>query len=253
SGGIRLTLQPAQILHNLLLTPIDRSDELAQDHATAVDDVGLRHLDRAIAFRNRSQDACRGLLACLTDSEQVDAMVLQKLVIIVGVVINAYRQYHHVFSLRLHSPLQIDERRHLFNARRAPGGPEIQHYDLPAILAKADAMVGVLNRKIRRGFPDLRRLGAVVTAGRAEGCNRGKNEGGNAHLNIINALEPRRPPWRRTRKCSPDKAWLRNGCFPMSQKNGPVVTIIVPARNEEACLGSCLESLVTQAGIDFEI
>ena len=39
----------------------------------------------------------------------------------------------------------------------------------------------------------------------------------------------------------------------MSQANSPVVTVIVPARNEEACLGSCLESLATQAGIDCEI
>jgi glycosyltransferase involved in cell wall biosynthesis len=38
----------------------------------------------------------------------------------------------------------------------------------------------------------------------------------------------------------------------MSQENSPVVSAIVPARNEEACLGSCLESLVRQ-GIDFEI
>jgi len=39
----------------------------------------------------------------------------------------------------------------------------------------------------------------------------------------------------------------------MSQENSPVVSVIVPARNEEACLASCLESLVTQAEIDFEI
>src|SRR5947208_14322700 len=39
----------------------------------------------------------------------------------------------------------------------------------------------------------------------------------------------------------------------MSIENNPVVSIIVPARNEEACLGLCLESLVAQAGIDFEI
>lgn len=39
----------------------------------------------------------------------------------------------------------------------------------------------------------------------------------------------------------------------LSSENGPVVFIIVPARNEEACLGRCLESLVTQTGIDFEI
>ena len=31
------------------------------------------------------------------------------------------------------------------------------------------------------------------------------------------------------------------------------VSVIVPARNEEACLGACLESLVTQAGVAFEI
>jgi len=33
----------------------------------------------------------------------------------------------------------------------------------------------------------------------------------------------------------------------------PVVSVIVPARNEEGCLGLCLESLVAQTGINFEI
>lgn len=33
----------------------------------------------------------------------------------------------------------------------------------------------------------------------------------------------------------------------------PIVSVIVPARNEEACLERCLESLVSQAGIPFEI
>ena len=33
----------------------------------------------------------------------------------------------------------------------------------------------------------------------------------------------------------------------------PEVSVIVPARNEEASLGACLESLVTQAGVAFEI
>jgi glycosyltransferase involved in cell wall biosynthesis len=35
--------------------------------------------------------------------------------------------------------------------------------------------------------------------------------------------------------------------------SGASVSVIVPARNEEACLGSCLESLTVQTGIDFEI
>jgi glycosyltransferase involved in cell wall biosynthesis len=35
--------------------------------------------------------------------------------------------------------------------------------------------------------------------------------------------------------------------------HNPVVSVIVPARNEEACLALCLESLVSQTEIDFEI
>jgi glycosyltransferase involved in cell wall biosynthesis len=33
----------------------------------------------------------------------------------------------------------------------------------------------------------------------------------------------------------------------------PEVSVIIPARNEEASLGTCLESLVTQTGVEFEI
>ncbi len=33
----------------------------------------------------------------------------------------------------------------------------------------------------------------------------------------------------------------------------PVVSVIVPARNEEACLGACLDSLLAQTGVEFEI
>src|SRR5450755_1248711 len=33
----------------------------------------------------------------------------------------------------------------------------------------------------------------------------------------------------------------------------PMVSVIVPARNEEACLGTCLESLAAQTGVSFEI
>ena len=35
--------------------------------------------------------------------------------------------------------------------------------------------------------------------------------------------------------------------------SGPVVSIIVPARNEETCLGRCLESLVAQSGVRLDI
>jgi len=38
-----------------------------------------------------------------------------------------------------------------------------------------------------------------------------------------------------------------------NSRANPIISIIVPARNEEACLGACLDSLVGQTGIDFEI
>jgi glycosyltransferase involved in cell wall biosynthesis len=33
----------------------------------------------------------------------------------------------------------------------------------------------------------------------------------------------------------------------------PTVSVIIPARNEEACLGDCLQSLTSQSGVEFEI
>src|SRR5216683_7455160 len=40
---------------------------------------------------------------------------------------------------------------------------------------------------------------------------------------------------------------------PVAEVSIPDVSIIVPARNEEASLGDCLESLATQTGVAFEI
>src|SRR5579872_2402330 len=33
----------------------------------------------------------------------------------------------------------------------------------------------------------------------------------------------------------------------------PTVSVIIPARNEEACLGDCLQSLTSQSGVEFEV
>jgi glycosyltransferase involved in cell wall biosynthesis len=40
---------------------------------------------------------------------------------------------------------------------------------------------------------------------------------------------------------------------PPTSGENPLVSVIIPARNEEACLGACLQSLVRQSGILFEI
>ena len=38
-----------------------------------------------------------------------------------------------------------------------------------------------------------------------------------------------------------------------NEARAPEVSVIVPARNEEACLGACLESVVAQRGVEFEV
>ncbi len=40
---------------------------------------------------------------------------------------------------------------------------------------------------------------------------------------------------------------------PVLVSERPVISVIVPARNEEGCLGTCLASLVSQTGVTFEI
>src|SRR5215468_5514150 len=40
---------------------------------------------------------------------------------------------------------------------------------------------------------------------------------------------------------------------PVSASGPPTVSVIVPARNEEASLGACLDSLIAQTGISMEI
>ena len=40
---------------------------------------------------------------------------------------------------------------------------------------------------------------------------------------------------------------------PAPVSGAPAVSVIVPARNEEDCIGACLESLVSQTGLSFEI
>ena len=58
------------------------------------------------------------------------------------------------------------------------------------------------------------------------------------------------PPAVRPSKRSP-AVLPRQQSVPSSPN--PTVSVIVPARNEEACLGACLESLVAQTGVTFEI
>jgi glycosyltransferase involved in cell wall biosynthesis len=38
-----------------------------------------------------------------------------------------------------------------------------------------------------------------------------------------------------------------------NSQNAPQVSVIIPARNEQPCLGACLDSVLAQAGVDYEV
>src|SRR5207253_790060 len=61
----------------------------------------------------------------------------------------------HHYPGACEAPLELIERGHLLHARRTPGGPEVQHQQLPAEVRRRDgaAVVGG-DREVRRGVTD---------------------------------------------------------------------------------------------------
>jgi len=93
-------------------------------------------------------------------------MLLQKFVIVIGVIVHADRQNGDVGALQL--LLQLLERRHFIDARRAPRRPKIQHDNFSPQLAQSHAAVGIFNREIWRGRADTGGLGTAIAAGEGE-------------------------------------------------------------------------------------
>src|SRR6266487_6690203 len=79
-------LQLAQEINNFRLLPIHRPDELAAQHAIAIDDVSLGKLERAIEII--------ALSLWVAHHEQIDIVVFQKFV-----DENAYRKHIHSLIL----------------------------------------------------------------------------------------------------------------------------------------------------------
>ena len=125
----RVLLESAQILLNFLLAPVHRADEFAADDALAVNDVGLGKFEGAVARSDRRFDTAADVLSGIADREQINAVIFQKLVIVVGIVVHADREHGHTFVP--HFILHLNERGHLFDTWRTPGGPEIQDDDFP--------------------------------------------------------------------------------------------------------------------------
>ena len=201
--------------------PVGGADELAADHAVLVDDVGFGKLEGAVEHIGR--------VLGITHGEQVDVVVANELLVGAVVGVLADGENRHLVAQIL---LELDQRWHLFDAGRAPRRPEVEQHGLTPKLRQRDRLVGIGEREIGCRLVDLGR--AIAVAGGEQ--KEAKNTGGRwkaLHKSIINK--------------SPMSVDAQAG-------SGPVeVSVIVPARNEEVTLASCLRSLLGQAGVSYEV
>ena len=126
-----MSLELIQEVDDLRLAPIYRADKLASHNAIAVDDVSLGKLERAVESV--------ALLIRITDRHKVDLILFKKLVISIGVDINAHSDHRHTFIAK--PLLELDEGRHFLYTRRTPGGPEIQDHGLAMKIAEIDLAI----------------------------------------------------------------------------------------------------------------
>ena len=168
-SGKRRFLHPAEVFRNLGLAPVNGADKFAPNHTIAVDDITFGNLESAVHICDRRDHARIASRATFAHREQIDVVIFEKLVISVGIVINADGQHGNVGSPKF--LLQLHQRRHFINTGRAPGSPEIQDDDLSPELAKGDTAVGVFDGKVWRWFVNSLRLGVVASGAGGEHDN----------------------------------------------------------------------------------
>lgn len=156
----KVCLEAGEIFGNFLLVPIDGTDELSLNDAATIDDVGFRKFEGTVARCDGSIYALVSSGAGIANGEQVDAMVFEKFVIGVGIIVHTHGENGNIGVLEF--LLHLDERGHFFDARRAPGGPEVQNDDLAAKLVKGNRMLAILDGESGGRLADAGRLGTVI-------------------------------------------------------------------------------------------
>src|ERR1022692_39179 len=163
------TLHLLQIIHDLRAGPLLRADELADDLARAIDHEGFRKPRRAIQSV--------GFLPSVPDREQVDVVVAYELFVRVVVVVLADVDDGHLVAKLL---LQLHQRGHLLNARRAPGCPEIEHHGLALKLIQRNRALRIGDGELGCVAADARRMRTVVAG--CEEYQASKDSGGDDAL-----------------------------------------------------------------------
>jgi len=138
------------------------ADDLAPQHAFAVNHVRFRPSERPIDGADRTLGVAQG--------QEIDTIVFQEAVIRTRIFIYAHRHHGHAFVLQAF--LHANQGRRLFYARRTPRRPESEDHHLSTELTQGDLVVGVLESEVDRLIPDMLRARPVVTARQKYGNER---------------------------------------------------------------------------------
>src|SRR5215831_1977393 len=125
ANELLLIAELIEVLEYLRAGPVDRPDELAPDDARSVDNKGFGISGGAVAVV--------AFFTGIQDREKVNLVGAQEAVILSLFRVHAYSQHGNSGS---HAVLQPHQGRHFLDARRAVGGPEVQHHRFAAQLAK---------------------------------------------------------------------------------------------------------------------
>jgi hypothetical protein len=169
-----LDLELAQEIQDLGLAPLHRADKLPANDPVAIDDVGFRPLESAVEVA--------GFLVRITYGWEVYLVVFQELM--VGIAVNVHTNSQDSYAFVFEALLQLHQRGHFLDTRRAPRSPEVEEYDLPVEVAQGDLAVGVLDRELGSGGADSRWPGAAIAAGQQNDKDDGENRGA-SHKAII--------------------------------------------------------------------
>ena len=174
-----LRLELAEVVEDLGTGPVLGRDELAAEDAARVDDVGFGNLDGAVEVGDAGGGVAQG--------EQVHVVVEEELPVDGRVFVLADGENGDLREAALES----HEAGHLYDAGRAPGGPEVEDDDVAAEAGEVDVLRAVGEGEDGCGCADARGVVSAVAGGqreRTEGEKKNcgsKSGSGFAHARLL--------------------------------------------------------------------
>ena len=149
---MRTVLERAEVVADFGVGPVGVAYDFASDDARAIDDVGFGPALCVV-------ELCGGLIR-IADGGEVDVMAGKKAAVGGRVLVDADRQDGE-FGVVV---LKLEERRHLLDAGRAPGGPEVEQDYTAAVAGQVNGGFAIRDCEVRGNFSWLARVSATIAS-----------------------------------------------------------------------------------------